>query len=840
MPCHEAGRRIIKRSLRLPDSQGTPRTRTLEETEWQALFALPPGFEDQKFAGYFKVPDGRVRIAVSRRTREGNVRPGGPGLFYYPLGVGRGFTGTGVSVSAPFDMDGDRSELVPPETNAWNRWLLETAADLTVELLVSDWQDRFGPDVMLALGKQAEPSVALYLDRIARHLRDKPCWPTREKERDSGRLKYAQANQITLPEHPEYDGLLTPNRYLDTRFGGSTAVRQMALECGAKTFTMNSLIRLRCAGQDKRGLQTQLGKGEAEWYYSSYPAALQDVNRQEAFARAIETYAKHLSRKNRTDLSCSATTLTASGGLHAPGDSLWAVEEAILDFCRVPASQRLHPALMPFKALRALCREFDATEWVQGVATRAAAGTASEEERLALYRYLLSPRHRLNRTTVTLLRGAPVLRDHEGRWVTPAAVIKEQATGAKELALVLHFPHPDYAGADTLARLFRFRKVITGDDLIRYAGLVGSHPERAEEFEQTLQRHLRLVTASVSNALREVPCLRSSRGGVEHPARLYLPTRPNRACLGPGAAYYERLGCMDRPRAHDIRNHLRERAVSNGAPDDPGVIYPALVEALRREHLPATSYKEEPILWLGRGYGRPDDTLIGTTYQRFFPGGVPLTGRLPEPVYQAYRSLGARVTPVEKHWRALLLWFDNRYRKNRSVQIPERERDALREAYSRLEGLPAGLPSDTLCLLDRRGFLHRVADVQTGRFVLDDEPETARAIEEHGAIDVAFADAADERTLSFYTKIGLKSVSDLRRHAGEDIGRELAAPSWFDTTALAERLHDPDLASALATLSAHELRRGRGAAVTVADRGRIGRRLAALKRVIIVGSLALR
>jgi hypothetical protein len=81
--------------------------------------------------------------------RKGSPDLSQPGLFFYPLGVPRGYTGTAVSVSAPFEMDMDRSEVVSPETMPWNRWLLETAANLVMEILVSDWQERFGPAAML-------------------------------------------------------------------------------------------------------------------------------------------------------------------------------------------------------------------------------------------------------------------------------------------------------------------------------------------------------------------------------------------------------------------------------------------------------------------------------------------------------------------------------------------------------------------------------------------------------------------------------------------------------------------------------------------------------------------
>src|SRR5947207_1761539 len=97
---------------------------------------------------YFRASHGRIRLGVSVRLQRGRIDLTRPGLFFYPLGLRQGFTGTAVSVNAPFLLDQDRTRVVESE---WNKWLLERAADLTVALLTGDWRVRFGTDAFLAL-----------------------------------------------------------------------------------------------------------------------------------------------------------------------------------------------------------------------------------------------------------------------------------------------------------------------------------------------------------------------------------------------------------------------------------------------------------------------------------------------------------------------------------------------------------------------------------------------------------------------------------------------------------------------------------------------------------------
>jgi hypothetical protein len=61
-----------------------------------------------------------------------------PGRFYYPLASRVGYTGTSISINAPFEMDGERQA---PIDSPWNRWLVAQAVSLTMDVLRDDLFD---------------------------------------------------------------------------------------------------------------------------------------------------------------------------------------------------------------------------------------------------------------------------------------------------------------------------------------------------------------------------------------------------------------------------------------------------------------------------------------------------------------------------------------------------------------------------------------------------------------------------------------------------------------------------------------------------------------------------
>ena len=57
-------------------------------------------------------------------------------------------------------MTGDRSQIQDQGNSPWNKWLLETASDFTMEMLTTDWFHRFGPSAYEAVhpNKNAAPA----------------------------------------------------------------------------------------------------------------------------------------------------------------------------------------------------------------------------------------------------------------------------------------------------------------------------------------------------------------------------------------------------------------------------------------------------------------------------------------------------------------------------------------------------------------------------------------------------------------------------------------------------------------------------------------------------------
>ena len=78
------------------------------------------------------------------------------------------------------------------------------------------------------------------------------------------------------------------------------------------------------------------------------------------------------------------------------------------------------------------------------------------------------------------------------------------------------------------------------------------------DFEEKLQRLNKILTPPVVARLREIPFLRSSKGGISAPKDLYLKTRLNYICLGDEVPYvqgsrgalYKLLRCKDIPEAY--------------------------------------------------------------------------------------------------------------------------------------------------------------------------------------------------------------------------------------------------------------------------------------------------
>src|SRR5690606_25982335 len=152
--------------------------------------------------------------------------------------------------------------------------------------------------------------------------------------------RFAEAESVTTPAEPALDGFLDESQLLHHSFEANPEARALALRCGAKRFTISSLVRLRCS-TNGANLQTKTTDDEADYRFEDNAAALRSVERQVKMAGALTAVAKRLSNYNRHDLGYSPSTLTANLTLR-PARELVQVDADIWDVCPEPLDNRLH------------------------------------------------------------------------------------------------------------------------------------------------------------------------------------------------------------------------------------------------------------------------------------------------------------------------------------------------------------------------------------------------------------------------------------------------------------------------------------------------------------------
>ena len=802
------GVRLLSRRITMVDST-IGRTQSDEEFEWQKRFAVPARFRREHIPGYFRDRGPYIRIGVSLRTKRGKLYPTMPaGIAYYPIGVPHAHTGNSVSISAPFEMDADRSELVDHSNSAFNAWLLGLLAQMTVELLHTDWFYRFGADAYRAVGTIDRSALPTYSEAVEAGLRNDACWPSRSESRGTKRaVQFASIRDLNVVSHQSLDHFLDDNRYLHSDMYGTSVVHPLAKRYGAKDFTVNSLIRLRCAGEKSDTLDSTCKEGEACYYYNEFPSHWIDLSRQQRCAAALDEHRGQLSKENWRDLAKVGTTLTARADLDA-ARNLWFVPTEILEVCPVPEENRLHPALSQSRVLRSLCKSFNVVAWIQDVTGRVETDKADERERISLYRYLLSVSGRVPRQLLKVVRNSPVLRDQNGNWVSPKSITAPGTTGIRRFRRALHLPHRDYAKDTTLAKALRLKKSITGDDVVRFAEIVSAQPEVAREFERILERSRDLLTAPTIRRLASIAFLRTNEEKLRSPSSLYLDTPRNRACIGPSGPYpagnaktlFVRLGCHPRPKEERIVDYLATLRQNGEPPPRPDMLYPELVAALKRGSA-SDIYEDEEILWSGNGYSAPADTILGRKWNRVFLGSVPIVNTSSKTLKRAYRELGVHDEPQRRHWEHFLKSLGERYRQEPS-SLTTIQRRGIRMAYRHCNDI-SPLPSDVPWLLDEEGHLHRTSDAVSGRFVIEDDVPLGTELRRL-SVPVAFADSADPRITSFFRRQGVKLLTDIRTKVGDRVGGIRSAPKWFREDEYVPRLARPDFRSALEAVAARD------------------------------------
>jgi hypothetical protein len=805
------------------DPAGKETAQTHEELEFSRYVDIPAAFQELDFPGYYRHA-GRVKVAVSLPLRAGKLQAGRSGRFYYPLEASQSRTGCAVSVSGPFQLNGDRSLL---NETGWNDWLTAQAADLAVELVGADWFGRFGAagyEALAQVGAEGEPSSFQAL--VAERLKTSTCWASAVPR------QLAVAKELVAPAEAALAGHLSDVRHLHPDLAASPSAVKLAVASGIRRFTVNSLVRLRCAGQDHSKLATKIGDGEANYYFSGWTDEMRRPAVQARTAGALTQLLKRISPLHRRDLGDTLSTLSATGEL-APAKALVLVPPGMWDGCPVPLEGRLHPDLVPHRAVSRDCRPFDLRVWVNEAAGRAAAGTSPESERGALYRYLIAPDTKLSSSTLALVRRSPVLKAADGTWAKAEDLLwpapRDQALAARAIP-----PPANDLRTKPLLQRFRIRQELRGADLVAIAEGIAGEPDACLAFEALLRRRPTLLTPRVVESLREVEILRSRAGALAAPSALYLPTTINLACLddpadlvaGEDVTLYRQLGCPSVPSSAILLRVLATRRALSEPPPQAGQFYPALVDALRTERQQPTGLLHQRMLWVDGAYVTPFRCLVSGRAPKCLMGAVPIH-RSSGPVAEAYLNLGASGLPREQHWTAFFEWIDARAASAPASPIPKVDRIFLIDAYRRVAfRMPQDLDPAVRWMLSECGTVHSLSELADGRFLENDYPELAEALATAG-VPVAFA-SDDDAARTLFRTFGLKPLSHVCGEARVTVGASAPAPSWFHADRVLAMLHGEDLAEALPELAfAHQKQ---APDFMPARAGEIRRRLAGIHR----------
>ncbi|MHB1808130.1 MAG: protein NO VEIN domain-containing protein [Solirubrobacteraceae bacterium] len=796
---------VLRRSIRVDGARalqpGAPAR--IAEIEHQAVIVPPSTLPNRNLPGYFRATGGRVRLGISFRLKRNRLDLDAVGTLYYPLEASAARSGFPFSVSAPFDMNEDRSNIVDPQNSPWNGWLLEEAARFAVRILPGKLHQDYGVDAYSAFdSRTSDSNVASGLkDEIGRLLRTEPCWPTRASRRGR-RPVLATASDLVVPDNRALGDFaaatISPDATLDDSLAVRTEVCSFAARSGAKRFTVGSVVRIRCAGQDAAGLATRLDpRVDSDRSFTTFPDDLADLAVQRRFAAALDACEADLKDMHRTDLRRSPTTMTAAGTLAAP-DALWVVDEILAAV--VPKETTLHPDLVRSAVLSRLCRPFNASRWAVDVAGKTTAETATPQEREALARYVRAQPD-LSKKAWAAVRRAPVLLDRRGRHVTPASMVRSKTRGANLLAPAVHLPR-SADEANPALRPLRFRTKLQGADLVRLAELV----ERGEAPPPTmctaLERLPQLLSRRVLTKLKGVAFLEASTGALLAPVDTYIRSERLVSLLGEDAPYAEglrdtllgRLGSRSKPSVDDLVAAIVGMREGSRQPSHPDLVVRALVEALRRERRPLKEFEDAPILWTGDRWEAPAECLVGAENRKTFLGAVTV---LREAQRDASVAVGAQTTPTTNHWARLLTWVGEHYGQHQ--RVPVQVVEALKRAYRQLDELPPGVPQQTACLLDDHGRLHSIREAIALKFLINDYPDLAAAAAEARA-PVAFAVPLEGRASHLLGATGVKRLSEIAVPLAADIGTPLEHDARLGVERVLSRLRTPYFASAVAAL----------------------------------------
>lgn len=836
IPTKLRGVTIVARKGRLDTGSDATSSRH-EELEFSQVVAIPAKYRARQFPAYYRQGVDKLRIGVSVPLLRRRVDLGQQGSFYYPLKTPTTRTGCAISISAPFELNNDRSGLADHE---WNEWLVAEAAALTVALLKADWFDRFGADAFKALDGDTDVSTSGFLAQVHALLASEACWPTADKGK--GKARFTTAPSLVLPEYPALRQFVGDDALLDPRLGDDAALRAFAAARGARTFSIASLVRLRCAADNANTIATKL-EHDADLYYPEYAATMGEPGMQALQAAALSELSRHLSNPNRDDLRDSPSTLTASGELRAARELLIVTADLWAE-CPEPVSNRLHSDLVAHKAIARYCEPYDEDQWLIAAAGRAANASDDDPERALLYRLLLKREAPLSRRAAAALRGAPVLCNQRGAWVAPAEMVMLPGALGRLLQPYVDAPAREIAAKRGLIGALRIRAKLNGDDLVRFAAGLAWRPEAADQFEKLASDHARLLTPAIAQRLRALPCLRARSGKLMAPKALHLDTPANRLCIGDddrlvgrsNDILHAKLKIRGEPNADTILAILDEHRAAARAPARPHLMYPALVDAMRRERRPKREFAAAPICWVDDRYHAPADILLGPRAPAPLVAVIP-TYRPADDIARAYAELGAATQATDAHWTRFFLHVSEEW-ASQQPQEPRRRR-LLNEAYELRGAL--GLPPDceaAACLLDDRGRLFDLGQLRANRLVEPDFPALQEAL--RAADSKIGIIAGGERGRAFFTRLGIRPLSAIAGTGAPIFGPAGRPKLWYQPKhgeRVLAMLHRPIFARALFEL-AHRQRFAQG--FTPADADTVADRVAAISTIEFFQSIGRR
>lgn len=768
--CRANGVTMLVRNGRL--IYGADKGASFQEVEFSRSFDIPDEYLGSRFPAYYRLPGGRLKIAVSLPILRQRINLCQQGYFYYPLKTPSSLTGCAVSVSAPFELNTDRSGV---NDLVWNDWLVDQAVELTIDLLKSDWFSRFGADAFKALVDNGTASSSRFYSKLSERLAIDACWPTDDKAKS----QFSCASDIVLPTVPEYSGFLSAARYLNPALAKDNSVCELAARCGAKRFSLSSLVRLRCAGRESAGLETKVGD-DANFYFENYGAALSGIDMQKRQAVALSAYERRLTKQHRIDLGNTPSTLSASGTLRV-ANQLMIVDPDLWIDCPEPEANRLHPELIPYKPISSHCRTFDEEQWMIDATGRAATAASDDRERETLYRKLLTRDTPISRRVLAALRNNPVVRNQHGQWVSPAAMVHLKKTLSRLLDPAIDAPSNEMVNASGLIARLRIRESLNGSDLIRFARTVTERPETAGRFEKMLTDNLKLLQPAIVDELRTIPCLKARSGQLVAPNKLYLDTVTNRLCIaddgrivgGASDLLYRRLKLKFLPDSETLLEIIGRNLIEGTPPNRPDLLYPALVEAIGRERRLKSEVAVMPICWVGDRYCAPSEMLVGPRVAGPLAEAIPLYPHADE-VGRAYRELGASTQATETHWSIFFKHIETHW----AVDVPlsaNRKRILLNSYNTRGSlGLPKGL-ENILCLIDNRSRFFTLNELRAGKLVEPDFPALEKALlsaeSEIGIIDTA--------ARPFFAALDIRPLSAIAGSGKPVLGQPGRPPFWY-------------------------------------------------------------